>query len=184
MHFKQHDKSNLGRKEMRVAPSTIPNAGNGLYATKNYRAGDVVGEYFGRFLKEGEVVPDHKEWYTFTLKNGKIIVPDDECLLSYANDAMDFDYTVQEVLCWLGERKRVKDAAIKKTVRVVLDDVPTTHVLDNQPIRYNIDWEEEGDILTVIAIEPITKGQEMFVYYGKYYWVWPIYDVVRGLYGR
>ncbi len=165
---------------MEVKSSTIPGAGKGLFATKDYKKGETIGQYFGEFVKSVQACSTPKQDYLFTLENGKIICPSDDCLLSFANDAIDLTAVVEEVLAWLGPKKTWPGKTVLKTIKVVLDDQPMVHKdSSGRELDYNIDWDERGDELFVQTTQPVKKGQEFFIYYGGQYWRHPIYYMIK-----
>lgn len=163
---------------MYLATSKIPNAGKGLFADRDYKKGEIIGEYYGKFIKDTDRVPKGKELYLFTLDNGKIIVPDNDCMMQYINDAISLDETIQEVLTWFvsNKRKRIPKWQIYDIVEMVCEELPP---ITSKNLKYNVDWKEKGDRLYVRTIRNIKKGQEFYIYYGVYYWTDIVYDMVR-----
>ena len=97
---------------MEIRPSTISGAGRGLFATKSYNKGEILGTYHGFVVGKTETVSPEKEDYLFTREDGQVLCPDDGCLLSYANDAIDLHATVESVLEWVGTQKKIQPETV------------------------------------------------------------------------
>jgi len=163
--------------DLEIKASFIPGAGKGLFATRNFRVGEIIGKYYGTEIPSREEVPAEKEDYLFTTSDGKLLIPDDDCMVAYANDAIDLTATVEEVLSWVGDRKKYKMHSLLKAIKVVLSQPPPTHKhpVTKKTLEYSLDWEEKEGVVMVKTILPIYKGEEMFINYGEYYWRHPVY---------
>lgn len=157
---------------MIVKPSLIAGAGKGLFASRDYKKGEFIGEYYGELIDDIETAPEEKDLYLFTLRTGKIIVPHDECLCMFANDAIDLKETTQEVLSWLTTKKKISSKDIENVLEIVCDLDPITHCDETTGIYslYNLDWRENKNKLFLKAILPIKKGEEFYIFYGWSYW--------------
>jgi SET domain-containing protein len=79
----------LLEKDLVVKPSTIPNAGKGLFTKKLITKGTNIVEYKGRLTTWKEVEHDHRNGYIFTVHEGHVIDAKKtlKALARYANDA-------------------------------------------------------------------------------------------------
>lgn len=159
--------------------SKIEGAGKGLFAGKDYKKGEILGEYFGTRLINGEgKVPREKDAYIYTTDKNTIIVPDDGCLLQYVNDAIDLKATVEQVFSWFTKRKRrPTNKQLREAVDIEMDVEP--FVTDGA--KYNVDWKEKKDRVYLVTTQSVEKGEEFFIYYGKFYWGSYVYEEVRTL---
>jgi len=61
---------NKYRKGLRIKQSSIPDAGRGLYAEKDYKQGQIVAQYQGQKMTKREVDKKYKEQGDFTVCHG------------------------------------------------------------------------------------------------------------------
>jgi hypothetical protein len=169
--------SSFGAAGLEIKQSLIPGAGKGLFATRNFRVGEIIGTYYGTEISTRDEVPEEKEDYLFTTTDGRLLIPDEECVVAYANDAIDLIATVEEVLSWVGNRKKYGMHTLLKAIKVVLSQPPPTHKhpMTQKPMVYSLDWEEKRGVVMVKTIVPVAKGDEMFINYGECYWRHPVY---------
>lgn len=78
-----------------VAPSRIPGAGSGLFATRAHRAGTAICVYRGRVLRTAEAVRLPREEKDYLMRLGPQVYVDarspDSCLARFVNDAQRAD---------------------------------------------------------------------------------------------
>jgi SET domain-containing protein len=79
----------LLEKHLEVKPSTLPNAGNGLFTTVFIPKGTRIVEYKGRITTWNDVKDDHENGYIYTVNNNHVIDAKKtlRALARYANDA-------------------------------------------------------------------------------------------------
>jgi uncharacterized protein len=82
----------LLEKHLEVKPSTLPNAGKGLFTKIFIPKGTRIVEYKGRITTWKEVEHDHDNAYLFTVHEGHVIDASRsyKALSRYANDARGF----------------------------------------------------------------------------------------------
>ena len=86
-------------EDLLVKRSTIPNAGNGLFAGRDYKKHEKIGEFTGKQITVEEADDKANEGgpeadYLITLSNGMILdVYDSGCPVGVANDAEGFAET-------------------------------------------------------------------------------------------
>ena len=157
---------------VKVETSTIPETGNGLFALKDFKKGDIIGEYYGMVFGENEDVPKEHEYYIYQKRTGDCIAPASSCLCKYINDAVDLEVCINatiDELIWLGDFE-------KKTIRRVAREVLSSNVtvMDEEQCifcEYNVEWLEKNNKVYVIAGRDIDEGEEFFIDYGWGYWI-------------
>lgn len=79
----------LLEKQLIVKPSTIPNAGQGLFTKQFIPKGTRIVEYKGRITTWKEVEHDHENGYIYTVNDNHVIDAKKslKALARYANDA-------------------------------------------------------------------------------------------------
>jgi hypothetical protein len=107
----QHTKSKLG---LEVKPSTIPEAGNGLFAVKNFHKGDKISEYIGRILTKSQIDAlygtSHSDLSPYAVKVSRDLYIDASCFRSIAafanyspsknNAELATNYLTNQVFLW------------------------------------------------------------------------------------
>lgn len=85
-----------------LAPSNVPNAGNGVFATKAFRPGDVITKYCGVLLNQAQMEHamehDNHFWYFLTIHDdlyidGEFEAKPGDGLASFVNDANNLRLT-------------------------------------------------------------------------------------------
>lgn len=123
-----------------LAPSNIPDAGQGVFAARDFRRGDCVTEYAGRILNRVqmlELISQKKHLWKLI-----VLVPDDKLFI-------DGDIEVKEGVP-LGS---------------LLNDARNSRVENVEFARDPDDFR-----LWVVAKRYIAAGEELFVAYGRNYW--------------
>jgi len=129
-------------KKVEVRKSTIPNAGNGLFALKDFKKDDKIDQYTGRVISSDEADElannakphDPSIEYFIALDNGKVLdVYKSDCLARIANDAEGYS--------------KIKGFS------------------NNSKIM-----EYPGSKIFLVATKNIPAGSEIFTGYGKHYW--------------
>ena len=110
----------LLEKDLVVKPSTIPNAGNGLFTKKFIPKGTNIVEYKGRITTWKDVENDHENGYIFTVHEGHVIDAKKtlKALARYANDARGIsrikgitnncDYVIEENRVYIQAKKDIE----------------------------------------------------------------------------
>ena len=156
-----HLKSICGLK---VAPSTIPNAGDGLYATRDFAVGEVITVYYGQKLTVQQKNQRYGmgavglSTYGFTgNKRNPHSVVDGACYRSasvFANDVSISTNVAARAHVAAQYNAEIMDRNINMGGAT---DVPSLPFLT-------------GSYACIVAIRPIQTDDEIFVDYGAGYW--------------
>lgn len=136
---------------LRVAPSSVPGAGLGVFAQAALPAGSTLGSYPGVIHRQGPAWAERKgndavqraQYFVWSLQNGAVIDPTDR----QGN-------LPEAIMAW------------------PLAPVPTTLCRINEPppgADVNVDTAEEGNTVTFFTSRPVEPGDELFCDYGKNY---------------
>lgn len=161
---------------MQVENSLIPNAGKGVFATRNYKEGEIVGEYEGYILKPSEPIPKGLEQYLYCNTNEVTIIPYPTTVCQFINDAIDVEGTSMAILTELWSGNNMKRKNIQSKIKFFLNrregavlyvDPDTCMESD-----YNVDWYEDlsTNQVFVKCIRDIQEGEELYIAYGWRYW--------------
>lgn len=164
----------LTMKDFVVEPSIIEQAGNGVFTKRFIKKGEIIGEYYGTYIKKGEKISDEMSMYLYCNSQDETMIPDRKCKARFINDAIDIDQTIHEVYqVALGESgdKMINSAAIRKAVRIVCDPYPPVHFSEAWSDLYNVDWKEKGKRVFIKSTRDIEEGEELFIFYGMDYWM-------------
>ena len=127
---------------LEIKPSTIVNAGIGLFAKADLPAGIIVAEYRGTiFLKETK-----SKTVSFSDKsinlNEDCFILGDNCAACYINDIVNLEES-------------------KKGKKLIL----------HSDKKYNCRFSKSHHKLFVITTDEIKEGDELFIGYGEQYWL-------------
>lgn len=144
-----------------VKPSTIPNAGMGLFATDFIKAGTIVAHYGGTIV-DGKV-DDSSYAFGYTpamlIRTIQEMDPDNQELVTYAMDLYQ-DYNKKFA-------NKTLDAKYEKVElgRFANDGLPNAQVTIPLSSFLRMEWK-----LDLVAIRDILPGEEIFIKYGDDYW--------------
>lgn len=129
---------------LKIQPSLIKNAGNGLFATKGFDEGDAIGVYTGKVLN----------WNTYNKLANK-----DYCL-----------EVPKDAIPWSTQRLVIdgSDEEMSSICRWVNDPRDSTKY--NVKIKWFQRRDSESMVPVFITSEAIEAGSEIYVDYGKHYW--------------
>ncbi len=140
-------KSRRSGPRVRVGPSSIHNAGLGVFVRKAIGVGTVITEY------PGVVVPfydaDRESPYVHSLPNQRALVGDGSTWSSVACGHLINDFAM------LQDPDRVDE--------YISESVPRANIV--------MEWSELDEKLKVVASRDINKGEELFYHYGPRYWL-------------
>lgn len=127
-------------KTLYVDKSTIPNSGNGLFAKKDFKKGEVICKFSGDLIDNDEVekrdVGGERSHYFIALDDNLTLdVYGSSCLARYANDAEGFG--------------KIQGKGNNSTIYANKRGSPGAYIA---------------------ATRNIKSGEEIFVDYGKDYW--------------
>jgi hypothetical protein len=125
---------------LQLKPSTIPNAGIGVFAKADIPEGVIIAEYRGAiFLSE------HLNVLTMNDRginlNQDAFIAGNNCVAGFINDIVDFEES-------------------QKNKRIIL--IPG--------LEYNCFYKRSHHKMFVITQRDIKEGEELFVEYGNEYW--------------
>lgn len=132
---------------LRVGPSTIPNAGEGVFATEDFPSGKILCEYAG-YLKKGENVTDEELIYGMYFSDTEMLIGTN--IGSKINDIIDF-----------------RMLTFHELMQLILEQPLPIHA----GMQYNCHFHKFDDQTYIISNRNIKNGEELFVSYGKRYWI-------------
>jgi hypothetical protein len=143
-----------------IRPSSVPNAGDGLYASKFLPQGYTLGAYTGRLLENGEYQRKVQQYpktiaYCWILSSGRVLDPTDE------------KGNLLDEVAWV--------APVPNLMNEPFISKPTIFSYINEPQPgqdTNLVIEEggfDGTEVRFITGKNIMKGEELFVDYGQNY---------------
>jgi hypothetical protein len=158
-----------------VLPSTIPGSGNGLFASRNIEKGELVTLFPGDAIlfRDGEL-----EEITGAMFG--ILPRQDETSISLTDDAARaYEIRSSSKHSIVGDPSRTDDFAYLGHVAndgAILtkgDDLSRTVYSSKSANAANAAFQDihEGCHIGLFAMQPIRKGQEIFVSYGEGYWL-------------
>ncbi|CAD7942586.1 unnamed protein product [Amoebophrya sp. A25] len=160
-----------------VAPSRIPEAGNGLFAHTAISRDSVVTRYTGSILSTGEAMRLEDKCYLMRLGNGIYVdgnpnrpikavsaveggtVEDREVLNQKALQEGQGDVLVAE-----SEESSGKPSSISSSCSLA------SYLNDCKPYNCYFVKRPEAGCADVVALRDIEPGEELYVSYGKMYW--------------
>ena len=130
----------------RVGPSTVPNAGRGLFAAREFKRDEVVVKYEGGAVEStGEAMRVSDKSYLMKLSPGLYVNSPDSWWFERIAQVNNGDESATK--CGLG--------------RFLNDSTPYNVYFDKKP---------EEKCAYAVAMRDIKSGEELFVSYGKMYW--------------
>ena len=137
--------------KLEVRASEIPGAGNGVFATDPIMKGELVGEYRGKLILEGDEISDRSKMIRISefMVDGFGIdkIP---CIIALINDCVQF------IPVDTSFSKRLTDDDFKLKLW--------------EGKGYNCAFEQKHDKMFAIATRDITPGEELYISYGIGYW--------------
>lgn len=132
-----------------IKESTLPNAGRGLFTTKDIKKYEIVAKYEGEILTYGEYmrrnIKGDNEYFILCESYDMMDSKNIECFAKYANDA-SYDNLDNTDYYQFNERPNRPD--------------------NNTDIR-----QYKNNINYLIANRDIKEGEEIFTSYGESYWI-------------
>ena len=77
----------LENDHLKVAKSTIEDAGFGLFARRKFKQGEIIAEYTGQMFSDYLQLTAQQQDDAFEIDDDHVIVADKKCFAAYANDA-------------------------------------------------------------------------------------------------
>ena len=139
----QSTRTKIDSKNTEIRMSTIPNAGSGLFAKKDFAKFDYVCSYEGLAIsvEDANLAVDGSYMLGHTFNNNRTVVIDaidpNSCYGRYCNDPID----------------------LKKCNILVT------------PIKHRLMHNERWGVIEMLADKPIKAGDEIFFSYGVNYWM-------------
>ena len=134
--------------KLEVKPSLIPNAGNGVFATKPIVKDEIIAEYRGKVFTCG--------LYEEFVDSGKIMRINDMFIDSIGVAAMINDCVKFVPI----------DTSLSKHIS---EDDFKLKIWENK--AYNCKFDNKNDKVFVVAMQDIQPGDELYVNYGQNYWI-------------
>jgi len=138
---------------VRIAPSSIPNAGMGVFATRDIKKGEVLDEYVGKFLTPEQYAKkrSHKNYIW------ELMTPSDE-VIAY------IDSGNKKYSNWT----RFVNTPSKKSEANMINiqmNATSEESKDKNKATYN----PTGTAVFYCAKKDIKKGEELLIWYGEEY---------------
>lgn len=181
IYFSDNDMENITRKDVEIKDSLISGAGKGLFAKKDFKKGDIIGEYYGMIFGPNEEVPREHYYYIYEKTNKDSVAAAGSCLCRYINDAIDIKSCILHSLDELYLLESYEDHRLIKSVAKsallcsenVIEDEDNGIICD-----YNVNWLEKDNKIYIEASRDVEEGEEFYIEYGYHYW---IYTVITGI---
>ncbi len=143
-----------------IKPSSITNAGNGVFTTRKIAKGEYLTQYSGRIVRHDMTNSE----YSQRLPDGRILVGDPH-----------------------SQDPHLAGQLINDANMIEFDDVEslrqnTLRYIQESPEKANtcMEWNPELQTLFAVATRKIKKGEELFCSYGISYWLKrPLQDAVN-----
>ena len=181
---KRFDKDEIAKKlavvddvNLTIAKSSIPQAGNGLFAKRDFEIGDPITGYEGQLLKQADalkLVKEKKDTHLRTLISLRFVL--DGTKLSDGT-AIDLANPMPQIRGKGGAAFVNDNGASGANAEFELADDAYNHTVDEEierelkggaPSLKN--HKPEGRIIFIRATKKIKRGNEIFVHYGEDYW--------------
>lgn len=182
MDYRKLEKEECDALGVRISLSGIPNSGSGLYATRDFQENEVVGQYYGCYVRKNlktsvsfYAVDDDTNWLThkyFTenaievsIKQNAIVNLQLQQLQSTIGDTEANDstlvYLVPFPCCTM---RRINDGMDTNTL-VRRESLINTRFSLKKSIKDVVDFFNHK-IIQIITTKYVKKGKEFFISYG------------------
>jgi len=150
---------------LEIKTSTLKNAGNGLFATREYKKNEFITIYEGTYVKWEDAIKKTvgEKSYIRTLWLFKFVIDGSKMLTNEGE--VKINNPQKQLLGW-GGGAFVNDARDNKKYNSEFDSIFfTKHIIADEE-----ELKPCYKFIVLLAIKKIRPGDEIFVSYGKHYW--------------